>query len=459
MTDNKELFENMKISKAVWTLALPTIMAMLVTIIYNVADTFFIGQTGDTNQVAAITLAMPVFMIMMSLGTLFGTGGSTTISRNLGEGRQDRINKLSSFSFYGSLAAGAVLGVLILAIIHPLTRALGASEGTSPFVISYLSFLAMGAPFVVVSNAFGSILRSDGHAKEAFAGMMIGTVTNLILDPILILVFNMGVPGAAVATVIGNITATGYYIVFMNSDKTIMAIKPGDFKIRDGIASDVVSIGFPSSLSSLFMSFAIMFLNMFLALYGDHPVAAMGVATKGNQIPAMLFGGFTMGVQPLLAYSYGAKDGARLKGLIRYTLTASVIMGIAASALFITIAPHFIRAFIADGAVVAQGTLMLRALMSTVVLLGVYFFTTTVNQAMNKPVSALVLTIARQGFVFIPALFIANALFGLSGLIWAQPIADVISVIIAALMLRKNIREMEKEFEIEKIPEPARAYA
>ncbi|MGD1822048.1 MAG: MATE family efflux transporter [Pleomorphochaeta sp.] len=447
---NIELFEKTKISKAVWTLALPTMLAMIVTIIYNLADTFFIGQTADSNQVAAITLAMPVFMVMMSFGTLFGTGSSSTISRNLGEKKNSRVKQVSSFGFYGAIITGIIVGAILLIFVGPLTNALGASEDTYYFVVDYISYLALGAPFIIVSNAFGNIVRSDGNAKAALMGMLIGTLTNIILDPIMILGLNMGVSGAAIATVIGNIAATIYYIIYLNSKRTILSIKFSDFKVKEKIAKDVFSIGIPSSINTLLMSFSIMVLNFFLASYGDITVAAMGVATKGNQIPAMLFGGFTMGVQPLLAYAYGAKDTKRLKGIVKYTLTICIILGLSIALTIISIAPTFVKAFINDPEIIVLGTVMVRALMSTVVLLGIYFFSTIVNQAMNKPLSALILTISRQGLVFIPSLFIGNYLFGLTGLIWAQPIADIVSVIIAVFMLVKNLKAMESEYGVNK---------
>jgi putative MATE family efflux protein len=455
MNQNKELFENSKVSKAVWTLAVPTILAMLVTIVYNIADTFFIGQTGDTYQVAAISMAMPTFMVMMAFGSLFGTGGSSTISRNLGQGKLDRVKNVSAFSFYGALTVGIIAGGLMLIFIEPITAALGASADTSGFIQQYLSYIALGAPFIIISNAFGSIVRSEGNAKAAMVGMMIGTATNIILDPIMILVLGLGVSGAAIATVIGNIAATIYYIRYMQKDTTAMSVSPKEFKASDGILTDVVSIGIPGALNSLLMSVAMIFLNLYLASYGDYAVAAMGVASKGSMVIAMLLIGFAMGAQPLLGYSYGAKNKERLSQIIKYCITVTVIAGSAVAAIFFAISPQVVQAFIDDPAIIDIGTKMFRAVITTGPILGIYFVSMMTIQAMGKARSSLILTICRQGLAFVPAIIIGNALLGLDGLIWAQPIADLVSAILGFSLLRRNLQQMGEDTQGTMTAEPA----
>lgn len=231
MTKNKAIFEDMPVSQAVWKLAIPTILAMLVTIIYNLADTFFIGQTGDTAQVAAVSLAMPIFMLLMAFGNLFGIGGSTAISRNLGSGMTQRVKHFSAFAFYGALSVGVIVAAILLIFMPQVVNLVGSSETTAEYVRQYLTYIAIGAPFIIVSNAFGNILRSEGSANSAMVGMMIGTITNIVLDPIMILVLDMGIQGAAIATVIGNVAATIYYIIYFKRADTAMSIHPRNFKI------------------------------------------------------------------------------------------------------------------------------------------------------------------------------------------------------------------------------------
>ena len=214
MNSNKQLFEEAPVSKAVAVMAIPTMISMLVVVIYNMADTFFIGQTGDPMQVAAVSLATPVFMVFMALGNLFGIGGSSAISRALGEKKIERARQISSFCCYGSLGLGIIMSLGFLVGMNGILKLIGASENTIGFARDYLTYIAFGGPFIMFGTAFGNILRGEGAAKESMIGNMIGTVTNIVLDPIMILMLGWGVVGAAVATVIGNIAASAFYLLY-----------------------------------------------------------------------------------------------------------------------------------------------------------------------------------------------------------------------------------------------------
>ena len=225
MNSNKQLFEEAPVSKAVAVMAIPTMISMLVVVIYNMADTFFIGQTGDPMQVAAVSLATPVFMVFMALGNLFGIGGSSAISRALGEKKIERARQISSFCCYGSLGLGIIMSLGFLVGMNGILKLIGASENTIGFARDYLTYIAFGGPFIMFGTAFGNILRGEGAAKESMIGNMIGTVTNIVLDPIMILMLGWGVVGAAVATVIGNIAASAFYLLYFLRKKSSLSIR------------------------------------------------------------------------------------------------------------------------------------------------------------------------------------------------------------------------------------------
>ena len=314
MNSNRDLFEKTSVPKAVALMAIPTIVTMLVVVIYNMADTFFIGQTGDAMQVAAVSLATPVFMVFMALGNLFGIGGSSAISRALGEKNEQRARHISAFCCYGSLGVGILMTLIFILFMDGILKMIGASPATIDYARQYLTFVAIGAPFVMFGTAYGNIVRGEGAAKESMIGNLIGTITNIILDPIMILWLGWGVSGAAVATVLGNVAACIFYLYYLlHKKETVLSIKPSDFQWKNRIASGVFSIGIPASLNNILMSCANILLNKVLISYGDTPVAAMGIAMKANMIVILLQIGLCAGIQPLIGYNYGARNVKRLK--------------------------------------------------------------------------------------------------------------------------------------------------
>ncbi len=445
MKDNRQLFESAPVAKAVTVMAVPTMISMLVVVIYNMADTFFIGQTGDPMQVAAVSLATPVFMVFMALGNLFGIGGSSAISRALGEKKAERAKNISSFCCYGSLGLGIIMALLFLVGMDGILKLIGASANTIGYARDYLTYIAFGGPFIMFGTAFGNILRGEGAAKESMIGNMIGTVTNIVLDPIMILGLNWGVVGAAVATVIGNMAASGFYLLYFLRKKSSLSIRLGDFKAGERIATGVMSIGIPASLNNILMSCANIVLNQVLISYGDTPVAAMGVAMKANMLLVLLQIGLCSGIQPLIGYNYGARNRKRLMQVFRFTGICAVVMGTLLTILMVAARETIIRAFIDDGQVIAYGIQMVIALQISGPVLGILFLCINTIQGMGKAVPSLVLTICRQGVVFIPSVYILNGIFGLDGVIYAQPVADFISIVMSLVICLGIFRKMDKE--------------
>ena len=443
MKTNTDLFEKAPVPKAVATMAVPTMISMLVVVIYNMADTFFIGQTKDPLQVAAVSLATPVFMIFMALGHLFGIGGSSAISRALGERRKDRAWHISSFCCYGSLGLGVMVAVISVLGMEQILHLIGASENTIGFARQYLTIISIGAPTIMFSTAFANILRGEGASRESMIGNLLGTIVNIILDPVMILGLGWGVSGAALATIIGNIAACFFYISYYVRGKSMLSIRVKDFRMGDGIAASVAAIGIPASLNNILMSFANIILNQALVGYGDTPVAAMGVALKSNMLVVLLQIGLCVGIQPLIGYNYGSGNKKRLMQVFKFTGVVSVIMGMLLTLFMIIARKTMIQVFINDAEVVSYGIRMVVALQLSAPFIGILFLCINTIQGMGKALPSLVLTVCRQGLIFIPLIFILNAMLGLDGVIYAQPAADYLSILVGIMICVHLFRSME----------------
>ncbi|MGN1123486.1 MAG: MATE family efflux transporter [Eubacterium sp.] len=460
MRDNTAVFEKYSVPKAVRTMALPSMLGMLINVVYNLADTFFVGQTGDSNQVAAVSVSMPLFMLFIALGNLFGVGGCAFISRSLGENRKDRVKSISSFCIYASLACGVLTGVLFIVFKTPLLYAVGASDNTIGYAKYYLQWVAIGAPFIVGAIMAGNLVRGEGAAKTSMLGMVLGQVINIVLDPIFILSggdklfgiglpfgFGMGVAGAAIATVIGNICTVLFFLIYFLKGNSILSITPKRFTLRHGIAKGVISVGLPASLNNLLMSVSNIIVNVFLVSYGDNAVAAMGIAMKANMLVVMLQIGLAQGVQPLIGYCYGAKNFKRMNKCIRFSILCNVITGSVMTLFYFIFKEQVISMFIDNREVIEIGVKMLMALMSPGPVIGIMFVLNFAFQGMGKGANSLILSVGRQGLIYVPLLIILNKFVGLDGIIWAQASADYACVVMSLAMLayvNKGIKRLNK---------------
>lgn len=457
MRDNTQVFENYKVPKAVAAMAVPSMLGMLINIVYNLADTFFVGQTGDSNQVAAVSISMPLFLLFMAVGNLFGVGGCAFISRSLGEGKKDRVKQISSFCIYTSIAVGIVLGVIYLIFKEPLLYLVGASENTIGFAVDYLKWVAIGSPFVVISICVCNLIRGEGAAKTSMFGMVLGQLVNIVLDPIFILDsgdklfgitlpfgLNLGVAGAAIATVLGNVCSVVFFLIYFLKGKSILSITPARYTVKNGIAKGVINVGLPASLNNLLMSISNIIVNIVLVSYGDNAVAAMGVAMKANMLVVMLQIGLAQGVQPLIGYCYGARNYTRMKQCIRFSIACNVIIGTVMTLFYVVFKENVISMFINDSEVIELGVKMLIAIMSPGPVIGIMFIFNFSFQGMGKGIQSLILSIGRQGLIYIPLLFILNATIGLEGIIWSQAAADFACVIMSFVMWMVIKKEMKK---------------
>ncbi len=444
MEDNKkDIFENYPVPKAVTKLALPTTVGMLVMVVYNLVDTYFIGLTGDSLQVASVSIAMPVFLILVACGNLFGAGGSANISRSLGKKEFDKVKLISSFTVWSAVILGIIVGFIAFFTMDNIVSMIGADEESFNYVRGYLLWLFYGSVFLILSNTLAYLFRSEGNTKVAMFGMMIGTFTNVVLDPIFIFSLDYGVVGAAIATVVANFLACIYYVGQMFKIKdSYLSISIKDFKYDTRIAKDILVIGIPSSLNNILISIATIVYNVFLVKYGTVAVASMGIVIKLNMLCIMLFMGIGIGVQPLFGYTYGAKMYDRLKESIKFSTKIAVITGTICFIAYYFAPEFFMSIFINDPEVIEQGAKMLKAQVVTAPILGILFLTTYLMQVSNNSGIALLLSVCRQGLTFIPAVVLLDMFFGLEGLIRAQAIADVVSVILSIIFSIKFMRNL-----------------
>ncbi len=443
MNQNEALFRDAPVKKAVFQMAIPTVISSLVLVVYNMADTFFVGQTNDAYQVAAVSLTNPVFVMYMAVANLLGIGGSALISILLGQQQKERAKSASSFCCYASLIFGILMGVLILLFMNPLLKILGSSENTWQFSKDYLFYIAVGAPFILFANSFGHAIRGEGSAKESMIGGMIGTVANIVLDPIFILVLNMGTAGAAIATVLGNIFACLYYFYYFLRKSPLLSIHPRYLLSGFDVAGQLVSIGVPAGINSALMSVASILLNNALASYGDKPLAAMGIVTRAYLFIVFIHMGITNGIQPLLGYCYGSANKKRFISIMKFSGMLTFICGTLLSAVYIICSRQIMGLFINDAEVINYGTEMLVATSLAGPILGFLFLSINSMQALNRPVPATLLSVCRQGLIFIPLLYILNAVWGLHGVNFTQTTADYLAIVISLLLLKRSLKILE----------------
>jgi len=443
---NLEIFSTMSVSQAVIKNAVPAMVAMLMVLIYNLADTFFIGKTHNAYQVAAVSLATPVFLMFMAVGTVFGIGGTSVISRAIGEGNMEYAKKVCSFCMWACVMVGLTMSALFLCFMDSILLLVGASEDTWEYARSYLTIVSFSGVFVLISNCYSNIIRAEGQATKAMIGQIIGNLLNVVLDPIMILGFGWNIAGAAIATVIGNVMAAGYYIAYFLRGKSSLSIRIGDFSVKDNICSSVLAIGISASLASVLMSISQMIMNSLMAGYGDMAIAGIGVAMKVTMITGMIAMGIGQGIQPLLGYCVGAKTWERYKKIMQFSLWFAFFLGLVMTVCCYLFTNQIVSVFLTEESAFDYAVSFARILLSTSTLFGVFYVLTNALQAMGAAVSSLIINLSRQGLIYSPALFLLKAVLGVNGLVWAQPVADILSIGLAAGLYAVTFKRHQRQW-------------
>ena len=427
MNMENSIFQEKRISKAYIVLSLPLVMSMVVSLVYNLADTYFVAQTNNTDLVAGVSLGAPVFTLLMAFGNVFAQGGSSLISRLLGQKDVQNARRVSSFSFYVSIITGAVIGALLLLLRTPMLYLLGATADTFAHASAYYVWLAVGAPAVVLSFIHSNLLRTEGLSKESMMGSVLGTVINIVLDPILISVLGMGAAGAAIATVIGYLCTDIFFVIILPRKSSNLSMQPKELKIPMGYVGQILGIGIPAALVNILQSISIVLTNQFLLPYGNESIAAMGIALKVSMIALLIITGFSFGGSPLFGYYYGAGNRERLQACFHFCFRFLIVIAVILTVFVYIAAPALIRGMLDQESILMHGTLMLRWQVLTMAFVAITMLTTIICQSTGKILSSFILSISRQGFVFVIVLLIASNLFGYHGVICSQAIADIIT--------------------------------
>lgn len=434
----QELFARAPIPRAYFKMALPVVLSMLVSLVYNMVDTWFLAQTQNTALVAGVSLCAPMFTLMVAMGDIFGLGGSSLISRLLGQGEKQRVRHVSAFCCYGAILWGVLIGALMLLLRHPILSLLGAKSDTMDSAMAYYCYLALGAPAIIFTLVPSNILRTEGMAVASMVGSITGALVNIVLDPIFIFGLNMGAGGAALATVLSNVVSAVMFIVLLCTKSRRLSMGLRDCSVQGAELREILVIGFPASITNLMQSFAMTLTNRFLLPYGTENVAALGIALKVNMIVMLILVGFAFGAQPLLGYNYGANNRDRLRGILKFDILVELVFSAVMTVLFLIAAPQIIRIFMSDESVIRAGSRILRCMVITMPLMGIILVCTTLFQAAGKGMPAFLLSISRQGVALLLCMVVLSWLFGFYGVILAQAAADVVSVLLSLVLLKRS---------------------
>jgi len=437
--NNEEMLRSGKFWTLVGKLCVPAILIMLVMVLYHMADVFFIGQTGDPNKVAAVTLASPMFSILSGLGVLLGNGGCTAISLALGKGEYGQIKKISAFAIWGAAAIGLLFAAVVLPLMSPICRLLGADKDTQGFTAEYLRVIAIGAPVIMLTNVAPALIRADGSTTDSMIGNMLGTVLNIVLDPLLIP--SMGVSGAAVATVAANVVSLGYYAYFLRRKGKIYSASPKDISLEKSVVGAVLSLGLPMSCATVLGSVSGTIVNNLMMEYGATAVAGQSVAGRIAQMISMTVMGVCMGMQPAISFNYSAKNHKRLTEILWKTTGLAVIAGTVLSALCLLFRDQLLNAFLDNPDVLEIGRVCLFASIVIGPFLGFYQICTTYLQASGKSKQAVIVSLLEKGIIYIPLLFLMGWLFKMYGIIYAATATTVLSAVAALIFCYKDYRK------------------
>lgn len=433
-----ELFAHAPVPKAYMHLALPVVLGMVASMVYNLVDTFFVAQTGNADLVAGVTLGAPLFSFMLALGDIFGLGGSALLSRLLGNGKRAQVRALSSFCLYAAVALSLVITALLLGFKQPILTLLGATAATREYAGAFYTMLAGGATFIIVSLVPGNIIRTEGLAKQSMIATVAGTALTIVLDPLFLFGFHWGAGGVGLANVLGYALNTGLLLWFTQTQAQYLSIAPRVAKASPHALGAILAIGIPASLTNFMQSLGTMLLNQRLAAHGANAVAAMGIAQKVYMIVMLIMVGFAFGAQPLIGYNFGAKARQRLNEILRFDFRVEIGYALVAAGVLILLAPQIVALFMNQPTIVAMGSLMLRALLITTPFIGAILVFTTVFQSVGQSLGALIMAVARQGVIFAVVLWLLPQWFGFAGIVWAQAVSDLLTCAIGYGLYRHS---------------------
>lgn len=449
------LFETAPIASAVTNLAVPTILSSLVMVLYNLADTYFVGMLNDAIQNSAVTLAAPVLLAFNAVNNLFGVGSSSLMSRSLGCKDYDMVSKSSAFGFYCALFSGVIFSIFCAALNGPLLNILGADEATRDATQAYMLWTVyFGAAPSILNVVLAYLVRAEGSALHASIGTMSGCTLNIVLDPIFIMPWGlgMGAAGAGLATFISNCVACLYFfvLIFVKRGRTFVCIDIRQLSFNRKIVRAVCGVGVPAAIQNLLNVTGMTILNNFTSAYKADAIAAMGISQKINMLPMYVAMGLSQGVMPLISYNYSSGNSKRMKDAVRFSGVASVTLITAVAAAYFIAPGFFVGLFMDNEAIVDYGSHFLRGMSIAGPFMCIDFLAVGVFQAVGFGKNALVFAILRKIVLEIPALWLLNRLFPLYGLAYAQAVAEIVLAVVAVVVLVRLFRRLEHRDGVER---------
>ena len=436
--------------KAVFALIGPTIVSQLITMVYNLADTFFVGQTNDPNQVAAVSLAFPAYMTLTAVCNLFGVGGASAMSRALGRKEPDKAGDASAFCFWAAALTTLAYSAIVLLLEAPFARLLGADASTLDYTKNYLTWvLVIGGVPTVMGVMLGHLVRAEGDSRQASIGISLGGILNIILDPIFIFPFGFGleVKGAAIATMLSNVASMVYFIVVIRAKsrrrETVISFSPS--RAREAgkdTARQVISTGLPAACQTMLAMFSNAMLNNRISVYNSTAVAAAGISKKIDMLPMNVTMGISQGVLPIIGYNYASGDHDRMRSCNAFARTVATVFALCCVAGFEVFAPQIVGLFIKDAQTVAYGTVFLRAACLATPCMALTFIITSMFQATGHGNLALTLSVFRKGVLDIPLMFLFDRIWPMYGLLWVQPVMDSLAIGLAFILYARFNRRL-----------------
>ena len=448
-----ELLGSAPIPKALMALGVPIMIGMLINALYNLVDAYFVGGLGES-PMGAISIVFPLGQVVVGLGLMFGNGAASYLSRLLGRGDRETANKVASTALYSSVIIGAIIIIFATIFIQPILALLGATETIMPYALTYARIYVISCIFNVFNVTMNNVVASEGAAKTTMCALLLGAVLNIGLDPVFIYGLDTGVAGAAIATAISQFVSTLVYLIYAIRKKSAFSFSFKDFKPTKQIYTEVLKIGVPTLTFQLLTSLSIALINRAANGYGDAVIAGMGAVTRVTSMGTLVVFGFLKGFQPIAGFSYGAKKFDRLREAIKTSILWSTIFCVVVGLLMALFSTQVISQF-ANGNVdmiaVREKSLMANGF--SFFLFGFYTVYSSLFLALGKGTAGFILGACRQGICFVPVILILPVIWGMNGILYAQPIADVISAIITvfmALHLRRELAEAEALIGLEK---------
>ena len=439
-----EMMEKESISKVLLKLSVPAIIAMLINAIYNIVDTMFVGMLNNTSAIAAVSIVYPLFMFIGAIGVMFGAGGASYLSRLLGEKKKEEADKTLTSTIIIGCIFSLIFTVISIIFLDEFLLMYGATETTMPYAREYGYTIVLGAIFTIGTGIMSNTIRAEGNSKYSMIATCIGGVINIILDPIFMFKFGMGIKGAAVATVISQLVSFIFLLRYYYSKKIYIKLGIKFLKPTFNMFFEILKIGIPIFVTQVLASFALGFMNLGAKPYGDAAVAAMGIVFRVMSIGFYIVFGIGQGFQPVAGYNYGAKNFTRLKEAVKLSIKWSIISGIVISILFIVFAEGCMLIFTRDREVINIGIKAFRAASLLFPLFGYVNTYAVLYQALGKALGAFILSISRQGIFYIPLIFILPKFIGLA----------FIETFIMAIWLNKNLKkEMVEETNLDSVKE------